>query len=239
MILSTEVLLVGGVAAFYLFDSAMLLYADEVVFTESCGRWSWSAGSGWQLLRRNPYLPNPLSPGSLTFRVPWSPSPPAQAESYRDSLRAISDALVPLRRIVVVLLILLLAGLPVCLYVGLDNLLVLLALAIYLAALVAAIVLFRRRRLFGLSNRECAELALAGLACPPLAINLVRKITLRMPVIKDPLAFAQERLDAEGFAGLVHAARGWVDEELEWEADGSARREELGRYRARIEAMGV
>jgi hypothetical protein len=237
VILSTEVLLVGGVAAFYLFDSAMLLYADEVIFTESCGSWSWSAGSAWQLLRRNPYLPNPLSPDSLLFRASWSLSPPTQPESHRDSLRMIADALAPLRRAVVVLLVLLLVGLPVYLYIGLDNLLFLLALAIYLAALVVAILLFQRRRLFGLSNRECAELALGSLACPPLAINLVRKITLRTQVTKDPLAFAQERLDAESFARFLRAARKWIDEELEWEAAGSARQAELGRYRARIEAL--
>jgi hypothetical protein len=237
--LSTEALLVGGVAAFYLLDSAMLLYSDEVVFTESCGSWSWSGGSAWQLLRRNPYLPNPLSPDSLTFRASWSLSPPARLESYRDSLRAVSDALVPLRRAVVVLLVLLLAGLPLYLYIGLDAPVVVLALVIYVTALVAAVLLVRRRRLFGLSNRECAELALGSLACPPLAINLVRKIALRMPLIEDPLAFAQELLDAESFAGLLRAARRWIEEELEWEADGSARHAELGRYRARIEAMGV
>lgn len=237
MILSTEVLLVGGVAAFYLFDSAMLLYADEVIFIESSGKWSWSAGSAWQLLRRNPYLANPLSPDSLMFRASWSLSPPAQPENYRDSLRSIAGAVEPLQRAAVVLLVLLLVGLPVYLYIGLDNLVVLLALAIYLAALVVAILLFRRRRMFGLSNRDCAEFALAGLACPPLAINLVRKITLRMQVIKDPVAFAQERLDAESFAGLLRAARDWIEQELEWEPAGTARQAELSRYRARIEAL--
>lgn len=237
MTLSTEVLLVGGVAAFYLLDSAMLLYSDEVVFTESCGRWSWSAGSAWQLLRRNPYLPNPLSPDSAMFRASWSLSPPARPESYRDSLRAVSDALAPLRRAVVVLLVLLLAGLPLYLYIGLDAPVVVLALAIYLAALVAAAMLVRRRRLFGLSNRECAELALGSLACPPLAINLVRKIALRMQVVKDPLAFAQELLDAESFAGFLRAANEWIEQELEWEPAGTVRQAELGRYRARIESL--
>jgi len=237
--LSTEALLVGGVAAFYLLDSAMLLYSDEVVFTESCGSWSWSVGSAWQLLRRNPYLPNPLSPDSLMFRASWSLSPPARPESYRDSLRGLSDALVPLRRAVVVLLVLLLAGLPLYLYIGLDAPVVVLALAIYLVALVAAAMLVRRRRLFGLSNRECAELALGSLACPPLAINLVRKITLRAAVIEDPLGFAQELLDARTLGALLNAARNWIDEELEWETDGSARRAALSSYRARIEALGA
>jgi len=106
-------------------------------------------------------------------------------------------------------------------------------------ALVLAMLLFRKRRILGLSKRECAELALGGLACPPLAINLVRKITLRMPVIKDPLAFAQGRLDPQEFGRLLRAARAWIDEELEWEAEASARREALTRYRARIEALQV
>lgn len=237
MIVPAEALLVGGVAGFYLLDSAMLLYADDLIFTESCGRWRWSAGSSWQLLRRNPYLPNPFSPDSVMFRAAWSLAPPGQPEGERVWPRAAAEALAPLRRAVVVLLVLLLIGLPVYLYIGLDKPLVVLAFAIYAVALVLAILLFKKRAVLGLSKRECAELALGGLACPPLAINLVRKITLRMPVIRDPLAFAQGRLDAQEFGRLLRAARAWIDEELEWEAEASVRREALTRYRARIEAL--
>ena len=58
-----------------------------------------------------------------------------------------------------------------------------------------------------------------------------------MQVIKDPLAFAQELLDAESFAGLLRAANEWIEQELEWEPAGTARQAALGRYRARIESL--
>ena len=58
-----------------------------------------------------------------------------------------------------------------------------------------------------------------------------------MQVVKDPLAFAQELLDAESFAGFLRAANEWIEQELEWELAGTVRQAELGRYRARIESL--
>jgi len=51
--ISFEIMLVLGIAGFYLFDSAMLLYANELVFVKQDGEWSFGRPeSGWQMLKK-------------------------------------------------------------------------------------------------------------------------------------------------------------------------------------------
>lgn len=234
---SSETLLVLGAIGLYLVDSAILLYSNEVVFSESHGRWSWSCGSPWQILRKNPYLPNPLTPDSLVFRASWSVSPSDQREDVLAALGALGSALAPLRYMVVILLVLLGLGLPLFVYSQASNALVLLAIAIYGIGLAIAVLLYRRRSALGLGKGAMAELAIEAVLCPPLALNVVRKITLRRTLIDDPIAFAQNALRRDRFLALLAAIEKWIEEELHFEEDGSARREELHRLRERLGAM--
>ncbi len=49
--MSFEIMLVLGIVGFYLFDSAMLLYVNELVFVEKNGKWVFGRPEwGWQML---------------------------------------------------------------------------------------------------------------------------------------------------------------------------------------------
>lgn len=236
---SFEVLLVLGAIGFYLFDSAMLLYANELVFAETNGRWIFACpGSRWRLLGKNPYLPNPLTPDDPLFRVCWSVSEPSKRQEDQDALRHFIRALTPLRYMVFVLLMLLLIGLPLVLYrFGTGLGLFLLLGVIYLTITVMLIQTYRRREVLGLSGKVFAGLAFDSLACAPFALNMVRKITLRRSLVGDPISFAHKIFDADTFARLVNALCNRVDEELELEDEESSRCSELEAYRNRITGM--
>jgi hypothetical protein len=233
----SETLLVIGVVGFYLADSFILLYPNEVVFVERYGQWTWSCGSQRQMLRRNPYLPNPLTPDALLFRAAWSSSPSGPKATNQESMHSLASTLTPLRHLVVILFVLLAVGLPLYLYLKLSHLSVILVLSIYGVSLTIASMLWRRRRALGLSPRMLAELAFEAVVCPPLALNVVRKITLRTSLIEDPIAFAQQTLRADRLVALLQAIQIWVNEELEFEDEGSARHQELKAFRARLEQM--
>lgn len=239
MILSFEVLLVLGTIGLYLFDSAMLLYTNELVFAETNGRWIFACpGSHWQLLGKNPYLPNPLTPDDLLFRVYWSASEPSEHRESQDVLQHFIRALTPLRYMVSVLLMLLLIGLPLVLFrfgTGLE-LLILLG-AIYLIITVILVQTYRRREVLGLSGKAFAGLAFDSLACAPFALNIVRKITLQHSLVGDPISFAHKTFDADTFAKLVNSLCNRVDEEMELEDEESSRHSELEAYRKWITSM--
>lgn len=236
---SFEFWLACGLVGFYLFDSALLLYVNELVYVEDRGRWSFVCPApGWQVLRRNPYLPSPLRPDRPLFRVCWSTSEAGEDPRERDTLPRFLDVLEPLRRLTLVLLALLLVGLPVVLLgFGAGIAFLVLLGFVYLVIVVMLMQTYRSREALGLSPKTFALLTFDCLACAPFAINLVRKISLRRSVTGDPVRFARRVFDEETFARLVSALCSRLGEALEVEDEESARHTELRGYRTRLLGM--
>lgn len=207
MIPSLEALLVAGIVAFYVHDSALLLYHDEFVFERAGGRWRASPG-GSQWSGRFLYLPNPLAPWRRLLRAAWSA--PAAADANADgALEQSMVALRPLQAGVAVLGALLLVGVPLLLWRYPDPLaLLVLVAAIYAVALMLVAIAWSRRACFGLDARRAAWLAVECVACPPHAINLVRKLSLRQPVPGGARAFARRNLAPPAMEALDAALAG-------------------------------
>jgi hypothetical protein len=213
-------MLILGIVVFYLFDSAMLLYVNELVFVEKNGKWVFGLPeSGWKMLGKNLYVPNPLTPDYPLFRACWVvSSPPNEHQEDIETLRQFLNELNPLRYMTFSLFVLLLIGLPIVLLgFGTGLALLLLLGVIYCAISVMLAQIYRQREKLGLSGKTFAKLAFDSLACAPFALNLVRKITLRRSLVGDPICFAHQVLDADAFAQLVQALCHRVDEEIEFE----------------------
>src|SRR5262249_35155737 len=74
LILTFEVVLPLGAIAFYLYDSAMLLYGNELVFLKRGGRWRATGGLEGYIGSRRLCLPALFRPWVLLFRVLWKES---------------------------------------------------------------------------------------------------------------------------------------------------------------------
>lgn len=174
-----EVMLPLGAVAFYLFDSALLLFGNEFAFERRGSRWKSSPGSAFQFGGRRIFLPNPLAPGALLFRVDWQARKQPGADAALDFVE-LARLLRPLRVIVLAqafLLVVLLA--PVSIVLGSGSMLLLLFVAYYLLSLASIATLVLRRSGLKVSGRECCVHAFEILACAPFALNIVRKLTLR------------------------------------------------------------
>jgi hypothetical protein len=188
----SEQLLPAGAIAFYLYDSLLWLFGDELVLIRGARRWSFAAGSDWLLLRRRLYLPNPFTPQRLLWRACWSAASQDGAATDLAAQAAVWQLLRPLRVLVLVLLVLIVVALPALVAGGATPLwLLALLAAIYGIAGVAVIWIWRQRAALGLSARACRALSLDAIACPPFAINLVRKIALRSGVRGELLTLAR------------------------------------------------
>lgn len=228
-----------GVVGFYLFDSAMLLYANELVYAETNGKWVFAyPESRWQMLGKNLYLPNPLTPDSPLFRVCWFVSGSSELQEDQDALQHFIRTLNPLRHMTLGLLVLLLAGLPLVLFFfGTGAGLLILLGAVYFTISAMLIQTYRQREELGLPGKTFAKLAFDSLACAPFALNLVRKLTLRRSLVEDPISFAHQVFDDATFARLVSVLCNRVDEELEFEDEASSQYIALKDYRNRITSM--
>jgi hypothetical protein len=182
-----EVLLPLGAIAFYLYDSAQLLFSNERLITRSGGQWQAAPDTGLYLLGRTVYAPNVVLPHRPLFRVlipaatPVLTAPPAGLTEFLRALR-------PLQWLVWLLLLLLVAALPLASWrYGAGPHMLTVFLAYYLVLLTALVVIYWRRTALGLDGKAFGALAFDVCACAPFGVNLVTRLTLRRSSPRDAL----------------------------------------------------
>lgn len=206
---AAEWLLLAALAGFYCYDTSLLLFSGEVLFSQRRGRWQASVGSEFMLAGRFLALTGLFDPGTPVFRASWQPhsSPaPVPAPAPLPSPETLIRRLRPLRWPCRVLGVLLFAGVPWALLRNWsDELLLVLLLPVYAITIGSAVFIAMRRQMLGLGRASVAAIALEIIACPPLALNTVRKVTLRRAT-GPAEAFATRVLDAPALRTLAEAA---------------------------------
>lgn len=201
MNLPMEFLLVVGVLALYLQDSMLLLHYDEVVLERSGWRWRASTGSGFELAGRRLYVPSPWRPTDATFRLTWLDDDADVRPEHWAGLNHFVAGLAALKGGCRLLWLLLLLVLPLLLW-RFPHPLALLALTAMVYATCAWLVvqLWRYRRVFGLSDGEVRSVGFEALCCPPHAINLIRRLSLRRGLRGNAIDVASRVLPGEDAA---------------------------------------
>lgn len=232
MILTFEVALPLGAIAFYLYDSAMLLYGNELVFVRQRGRWHATGGLEGYVGSRRLCLPALFRPSALVFRVLWKEADTREAAPAQWLADSFVAALTPLKWLSASLLLILLIPLPlISIFWGAGlPLLIVFALS-YLLVLVAVALIYRRRAWLQLDTKEFRKLAFDCLACPPFAINMVRKLTLHHGLPGNPLPFADAHFDNQAYDEVVRIVRRRVDDFLLREDEGSETSSALTAFR--------
>jgi hypothetical protein len=235
---SYEVMLTLGVFGFYLFDSALMLKDNEVVFIETRGQWRFVFPKpAWQMLGDFVYFPNPVIPESPIFRCGWLA---IGDKKYHITKNADTDFFNVLRpmRIMVMYLFGLFVFFPITLFtLGIGIELFMIVGCIYIVIILMLVYTYRMREYLGLNANMYAKLAFDSIACPPFALNLIRKITLNCQGIDDPIAFAQKNFDISTVHKLSEFLESRLDEELEYEDADSPRYLRLKSHRNRIASM--
>lgn len=188
-----------GAVALYLYDSIALLWQNELVYLRAGRCWRVDGGMELRLRGRRVFLPNPLLPHRPQFLVCWS-----KAESAGQACDEPQRLLCALRPIawLNLLQVLLIASLPLLLWVMKAVLLAVLAIGLYyLATLSALVIAWLRRGALGLAPRAFWSLALDVLACAPFAANMTRRLSQRHGLSGEPLRFASRHFDD---AALAH-----------------------------------
>ena len=240
MLLEAEALLMALAIGLYFFDSALLLYFDEgIVLPAGRGRWLVRFGSNnVRLMGKDLFLPNPLTPHRPLYRLSWRvPALPAAADGEWAQRRALFRGLtLPVWGVALALFVLL----PLGLFSRLGTPVLLAAVVLLYLSILAALswLAFHRARL-PLPAKTLVLLAFECLVCPPFALNLVRTVSLAMPVAED-LAVAARRLQAPAdwnATRLELIQR--LEEEIDGEEEDSERAALLARSRRRLMEEGT
>lgn len=208
----------------YLFDSAVLLHINEAVITpRRGGGWRLRFGSRHFTIRGlELYLPSPFLPHRPGFRLLWESRPgPVDAPGTWEARRRLFRPVAPLVWSMACALFVLL---PLGLYSVLGDWALLLAIAMLYSGIGGALLwLGMKRKQLGLSARRLAILAFELLACPPFAVNVVRRVAAEMPLDADLVAAARALQRPEDWAATRGELISRLDEQIDAEDENSER----------------
>ncbi len=219
----------------YLYDSTVLLYFDEgIVLPAGRQRWLVRVGLGnVRLMGKDLFFPNPLLPHRPLYRLSWRvPAKPARADGQWEERHALFRSLAPMTWGMVLALFVLL---PLGLFSRLGEPMLLAALGLLYLSILAALawVALHRARL-PLPTKTLVLLGMECLVCPPFALNLIRTLSLAMPVAED-LAVAARALQApEDWNATRLELIKRLEEEIDGEEEHSERAALLAHSRRRL-----
>jgi hypothetical protein len=202
--LSYEVELYILAVFFYLYDSSVLLYANEAIFSCSGGG-DWRAAfglSGFELAGRTLCVLNPFTPYRPSFRLSWR-FEALELGNADASWSATALTLSPLAPFTITAGIALFVLLPLGMFSTLGRFAVVPALILLYGATVLALLKVRAlRNTVAFSRRRFYAFAFECMACPPFAVNMIRRLTI-VKRIGEPMPVAGARLlDAENWLQL-------------------------------------
>lgn len=206
-------------AALYVYDSCLLLYANQGVLSlEGHRRWRVSVGSDdFLLMRRSLFVANPLAPQTPLVRLEWRfDFAPAD-----DGGGTWQDLMVSLRRaapLTTLAGIALFVCIPAGLSIPLGSRFVLASVALLYGSIALALILvYPACTAAGLGGRTFALQAFECLACPPFGVNLIRRISLSRDSPADLVETARALLPGAEWeifrATCVERLRQAIDEE--------------------------
>lgn len=215
--LSSEVQIVLAVVAFYLYDAALLLSYEEGLLLRDAGQWRVRFSTeGQYAARRFLHWPPLLQLHVQVHRLSWhSDRVDLRADRSAQAWEAAARKL----RVLPPLAYLQGAAIAILLPLALFRLhseaaLLLVAGLIYLVALVQAICVWRGAAQWGLDTKAARAIAAEVLLCPPMGLNLVRKVSLRTPCRDNLLAAASTVLSDASFQDVRRRAVDLIEDEL-------------------------
>ncbi len=220
----------------YLYDSVLMLSGNEaVIYRGWGGRWYAAFGSNhWRLGFREPYLPNPLTPHRPIFRLQWSfegapaSTPACGSFQFPDELRHLTPFVLGTGFSLFVLL-------PLGLFTRLGSAFALGAIAlVYANIAIGLVVLLLKRHQMGLSGKQFTLIAFECLVCAPIALNLIRRLAVKERIKEDFTVAAERLLQPVEWEQSRASCLERVDEQIDYETEGSDRMHALQSSRLRF-----
>jgi hypothetical protein len=234
--LSYEFELVALAVLLYLYDSTVLLSANEAVFIRA-RRDAWQVSTGWKgflVGGRTVCVLNPLMPYAPCAKLRWdlcAAGPTQSNETWSTELPKLIVAAPWVISAAFALFILL----PLGLFTPLGIYAILTAVAVLYGSILVALVLLRRAGLLrSMSTVKFIGLIFECLACPPFGVNIIRRVALMSKVNESLLGAGQRLLTPPEWLRVRAHCVAVLDQELLACEDKAPERPALEAQRARL-----
>jgi len=215
--ISTEVQLLVLAVLFYVYDSSLLLYVNEGVLVAHRRGWTVkTANKGFTVRGKNLVFPDLLLPHRPVFRLSWDYKNPIAVTSSTvawDTEKSTYGVFIPFVYGTALALFFILPG--VLFFNRSDTALLLCLLLIYMNAIGAGVALFASKKRLQLPTNKCWSIFLECVLCPPLTINIIRKISTQKIFSSSLIAAATALLNTDTWEVLRKELVAQIDDELE------------------------
>jgi len=226
MSLSVEFQLLMLAVGLYVFDSTLLLYPNEGVLTLiGKDKWRIMFGSDNTRVRGKEVLfPNLLLPHRPVFKLSWEyegAKLDASAVDWKVQKTLFKELALPVYLIGIAQFIMF----PYVIFFYLTDLSIICSLVfLYLSILLSLFLVYRKRDSFYISKSKFFSISFECLVCPPVAFNLVRKLSLSLPEIKEDLLMVSKiLLEPEIWRDAKGQFISRIIEEINFEEEGTSR----------------
>lgn len=220
MSIPDSVKLMAIMAGFLLYDSALLLYANEALLSLKKGQWRIHYGSThFTIAGKSVFIANPFALHRPLYRLAWHDAHAGSRPT--EDLAAIDHGLSKLAPLVGLSAVAQFVLLPTILFWGftLPNL-IFAAILIYTANILLITAVFWNRTQFELTRKQIISLAIEYLLCPPIALNIIRRLSLARSFKDDLSVVARSLLSAEDWQKTRLMMEVQIDQKIE--SPGSA-----------------
>lgn len=239
MMFTPEWQLLALALGLHLQDAILLLYANEGILACSlAGTWSLRLGSPQaRLFGRELLLPHLLLVHRPLYRLQWNfeQAPRGDIAAWQPR----TELLRPVGFVVMAIGVVQFLVFPLVLLVYLTDLALLLTIGgLYLCILLGLVLVGRSREALGMSQRQYWGLCFECVICPPIAVNLVRKVSLTMSRACDLTQVAQVCLANDAWARARALLGERLQTELTFLEEGSAPYQAMQRRHAQLLSAG-
>jgi len=239
MSLSAELQLFMLAVGLYVFDSMLLLFPNEGILTP-VGKSRWHVAFGSDNTRmggKEVLFPNLFLLHRPIFRLSWDCEGVAQQDQptsfdwnkHREIFRGL---IFPVYCIGIAQFLVF----PYVIFFFLTDLSIVLFLAyLYGSIFIALFLVYRKREGFHLSKKKFLSLGFECVVCPPVAVNLIRKISVGIPdLVQDLLVVSQTLLEGEDWNRTRDQFISRLSEAIDFEDENTPRFKNLITNRDRL-----
>ena len=227
MSFSAEILFMLGVVCLYIYDSALLLGSSEAVFSlKRHKRWAVDFGArNYTVNGKEVFIPNPLLFHRPIARASWFPELKHPEASKWESSHSIFEAIkIPMWLIALALFV----GFPLGFFTRLGDSALLMSIMVLLFSIAVALGwIWICRVELNVTTKRFLFLAFESIVCPPFALNLVRHVSLGIPVQESLVTAAQRILACSEWELTRQKLLVRMKEELEIDEPDTPRYREL------------
>jgi hypothetical protein len=168
-----------GIVLFYLYDSSVLLYKNELkLIRYKSGLILRFSKDISRFMKRYLYLPNPFTPTIVEYQLLYPPKVPIYNDHCWMLFTVIDHVLTSLKPWTVLISLQLFTVIPfISIYYGSGPELLVAFSAVYATIILEFISLYKYKSLLGNHDLKYSLLFAESLLCPPFAVNIIRKIS--------------------------------------------------------------